>query len=141
MRLEWRFANNACSAARSLPLLVNIGHFKQSRDVHTVVDRAVDRAIVGVETEDALGHVTQRGVNFEVIRHDDAADDQRIAVLADFAACFGVQPAFTGGNFTRFQRATKGAGQSPGGGGDQIIECGRVRVVLAHVRVIMLGNL
>ncbi len=48
-------------------------------------------------------------------------DNEDTVLFFDFATHLARQMTITGGDSARFQRATKGAGQSATGGGDHII--------------------
>jgi hypothetical protein len=85
-----------------------------------------------MESMHALGGFTVLVGKFQVIGDKNALDDQHFAVQFDLAPGFGSQVAFTCGNSARFQRATKGSGQSTGGRSNDIIK-GR-RAGFGHVR-------
>ena len=57
----------------------------------------------------------------------DAADHQNSVLFLDFAYSLADEPVYRSRDLTRLQRASKGAGESTGGGGDDVIESGRVR--------------
>jgi hypothetical protein len=48
-----------------------------------------------------------------------------------------MQPSFPGRNFARFQRAAKSTGQSAGGGCDNVIQRGGMRLVNLGVDAVM----
>ena len=54
----------------------------------------------------AFGCLTLVHIQFQVIRHVDAAYDQDLAVELDFAFGLRPEPAFMSGDVTRFQRAS-----------------------------------
>ena len=56
----------------------------------------------------------------------DSFDHEHAVLGLDFADRLCGQSSFSGGNLTRLQRASEGAGQSPGGGRDHVVECGRM---------------
>jgi hypothetical protein len=71
----------------------------------------------------------------------NAADNQHLSFFFNFTPCFRAQPAFTGWNFTRFQRAAQGAGQSAGSRSDNIIQGGGMRLVDLRVDTVVFRNL
>jgi len=77
-----------------------------------------------------LGLQFQPGVN--------AADHQDVILGFDFPHRLGNQPRIRGIDLTRFQRASKGAGESAGGGGHDVIEGRGVGVedLLRHLVVL-----
>ena len=77
------------------------------------------------------------GPYLELIMDMDPLDDQHLAVLLNFTCCFRNQLPFTCCDTARFQRASKGAGQSARRRGDHIIKCGRMRLVNLRVNPIM----
>jgi hypothetical protein len=71
----------------------------------------------------------------------DAPYDQHIVFFLDFADRLGAEATFARRNFARLQRAAKGAGQSTGGGGHQVVERGGVRVRLGGANAVLGGDL
>jgi hypothetical protein len=69
------------------------------------------------------------------------ADNQHISVFFNFPSCLRSQITLTGRYFARFQRAAKGAGQSAGRSGNDIIQRGGMGLVDLRVNAVMLGNL
>lgn len=57
----------------------------------------------------------------------DAANHQDFSIQLDFADDFGAELAVAGINAARFQRAPEGAGQSPAGCCDHIVQSRRMR--------------
>lgn len=80
------------------------------------------------------------GGQLEGVAYMDAADDEDAVFFFNFSRGLGYKPPFSGRNVTRFQRATKGAGQSTGSSGDDVVEGGGVGLVLRHVGPIVLGD-
>ncbi len=54
-------------------------------------------------------------IGLEPVQDVNAPDHQDLLLCLDFAAHVGSQVAFTGRDTTRFQRASKGPGQSTAG--------------------------
>ncbi len=71
----------------------------------------------------------------------DAPDNQNLALKLDLTMSFCHQFAFTRGDSARLQRATKGARQSAGGRGDDVIQRRRLRAVNVAVDPVVLGYL
>src|SRR5918996_6154046 len=90
-------------------------------------DRTVDRAARLVMVEGA-GDLFAVGVGVEREREADvdSSDHQHAVLGLDLADRLCGQSSFSGGNLTRLQRASEGAGQSPGGGSDYVVERGRM---------------
>ena len=82
-----------------------------------------------------------RGTITQSIPNVDLFDHEHAVVKLDHAFSIGYEPALIGGDPARLQRATKGSGQSTGGGGDDVIECGGVGFVRARRRAVMFGDL
>jgi hypothetical protein len=57
----------------------------------------------------------------------DTPDHQNPVFFFDFTYGFTDKPVYRRGDLTRLQRASKGAGESTGGGRDDVIERGRMR--------------
>jgi hypothetical protein len=88
----------------------------------------------------ALGGFPLSRVEFQVIVCVDAPDHQDLAVALHLSPGFRHQPAVTGRNFARFQRASERAGQSACGRRDDIVEGGGVRLMHVGVDPVVLGN-
>lgn len=89
----------------------------------------------------ALGRLPMFGIELEAVTHVNAADDKHVFFCFDFASRFRDQPALSGRNVARLQRATKGASQSAGGGSDHVVEGGRMWIVDVCINAVMLGDL
>jgi hypothetical protein len=76
-----------------------------------------------------------------MIGYMNPADNQDISVFFNFPVCLRIQIPLSSRNFARFQRAAKGAGQSAGRGGDNIIQRGGMGFVHLGVNAVMLGDL
>jgi hypothetical protein len=94
---------------------LNLLNCQRGGNIHAAPDGAGYGAEIGVKAVHALGGFAVFGSGFEMIIDVNAFDNQHPALFFDFALCCGGQGAFAGRNFTRFQRAAKGAGQSTGG--------------------------
>jgi len=77
----------------------------------------------------------------QVVGHLDALDHQHLPLQFHLANRFRGQPALAGRDPARFQRATQGAGQSTGCGGNQVVERGSVGFVDVGIDPIVLGYL
>ena len=66
------------------------------------------------------------GVEREREADVDSFDHEHTVLGLDLADRLCGQSSFSGGNVTRLQRASKRAGQSPGGGSDHVVERGRM---------------
>ncbi len=77
----------------------------------------------------ALRRFSPVRVKPQVIRHVDATDHQHVAFLLDFADGVRAEPALAGRNPARLQRASERAGQSAGGGRNEVVQRRRVRLV------------
>ena len=96
------------------------------RDRDRGYQRAVDRAALGVHSVHALRGRPVLFVRLQFQLYVDALDDEHAVLFFDFACGFSGQPVDGCGNLTRLQRASKGAGQSTGGRGDDVVESGGV---------------
>ena len=102
-------------------------------------DRTVDRAARLVMVEGA-GDLFAVGVGVEREREADvdSSDHQHAVLGLDLADRLCGQSSFSGGDLTRLQRASEGAGQSPGGGSDHVVERGRMcRLAAARDAVVV----
>lgn len=77
----------------------------------------------------------------ELVANPDPFDHQYATLDFDVAFGFRRQAALTSLDLARLQRATQGSGQSTGGGGDDIVEGGGLRLVGPGGRLVMLGHL
>jgi hypothetical protein len=93
---------------------------------------AVDRALIGEESVHALSSLAVGFLRLQSQADVDAADDEHAAIEFDLARSLRDQAAASGLNLTRFQRASEGSGESTGGSGDDVIQCGGV--LLEHAR-------
>lgn len=80
------------------------------------------------------------GLQPQVVGHVDATNDQHIAVLLDFAGRLRREESFSGWDLARFQRTAKGASQSAGGRGDQVVQRCIARLVDPRVNAIVRGH-
>ena len=71
----------------------------------------------------------------------NAANHQDFAFFFNFTPCLGNQSSLTSWYFARFQRAAKSAGQSAGGGSNNIIQRGRMWFMDLRINAVMLGDL
>ncbi len=72
--------------------------------------------------------------------HVNTADDQHVFLRLHLAGGFADQKAIAGRNFARLQRAPVGSDESTGGGGDDIVERGCMRLELFGRDFVMLGD-
>ena len=77
----------------------------------------------------------------QVIGDMNALYHQHFVFLLDFADYLRYEIAVARPDLTRFQRASKGAGESATGCGDEIIEGCGMGFVLRHVHAIAFGDL
>jgi nicotinate dehydrogenase subunit A len=82
-----------------------------------VVERALDLGAIGLR------------IDAKQVLDVDPLDRQHTAFELDFARRLTDEPAFIRGDMTRLQRASKGAGQSACGCGDDVVERRRVLLV------------
>lgn len=80
------------------------------------------------------------GAQAQVVADVDAANDQDVAVLLNLTGCLGREKALACWNLARFQRTAKGARQSAGGRGDEVVERCVVRLVDPLVDAIVLRD-
>ncbi|MDP6652680.1 MAG: hypothetical protein QGF90_11340, partial [Gammaproteobacteria bacterium] len=78
--------------------------------------------------------------HFQTISNVYPPDNYDLAIFFDLAPRFSSQPPIASGDSARFQRASKSARQSTGGGRYDIINCGRMRVMNIWVNTIMLSH-
>lgn len=69
-----------------------------------------------------LGDFTLFRIDLQGVIYVDTANQQNFSFWLDLASSFCHQLAFTSRNVTRFQRASKGARQSPSRRSDHIIQ-------------------
>ena len=98
-------------------------------DVDGRLQRAVHWAIVGMKPEHPLRRLALRCFQLQPVDDVDPADDEDVPLLLDVAGGLGAEVALSRRNPARFQRATKGAGQSAGGCCHQVVEGRGVRRV------------
>ena len=96
-------------------------------DGDRVAQRAVHRTSIGEKAVYAFGRLPLPFLRLEPQLDMDATDHQNAVFFFDFAYGFADQPVYRRGDLTRLQRASKGSGESTGGGGDDVIERGGVR--------------
>jgi len=77
-------------------------------------------------------------IRHEVVRDAYPLDDQNAVFLFHLSNHFGRELTSARRDPARLQRATKGAGESPPGGGDHVIQ--RRRILLSNVGSVMAGN-
>jgi hypothetical protein len=75
-----------------------------------------------------------------MVRYVDTTDHQDVVLFFDFPFRVGNQPAFTGRDAARLQRAPEGAGQSTRRRSDDIVQRGRVGLVDSRVNVVIFGD-
>ena len=104
------------------------------------MDRSVDRTVVRVDRVRTLRRRTLLGAQAQSVGHVDAANDQDVAVLFDFARGLGGEKALAGRDLARFQRTAKGARQSAGRRGDEVVQRRIARLVDLRVDPIVRGH-
>lgn len=80
------------------------------------------------------------GAVLEPIADTNPLDDEDAILDLDVPLDIRKKAALISGNPARLQRATQGAGQSPGRGGDDVVERGRVRFECAWGCVVVLSD-
>ncbi len=85
------------------------------------------------------GSFLLRRVKAKLVNDVDPANDEYPLIDLDFAAGLSDEPTFAGRNCARFQRATEGASQSTGRGGNHIVQRCRMRCMFGRVGMIELG--
>ena len=123
----------------SLRWLRNLRHLQRSGNLDAVPDAAGHRTVVGVEAVDALGSFALFGRQLQVIGDVNPPDHQHIIFFFHFSFYRSGQIAFPGRNFARFQRATKGAGQSAAGGSNHVVDGGGMGFMHLGINVVMFG--
>lgn len=76
----------------------------------------------------------------ESVANVDAFDHQDAVLEFDLAGRLALESAFASRDVTRFQRASEGAGQSAGGGGDDVVERGRTFRFTSCRHTVVLGD-
>jgi len=80
------------------------------------------------------------GSDAESVANVDAFDHQDAVLEFDFAGRVALESAFASRDVTRFQRASEGAGQSAGGGGNDVVERGRTLCLASCRHTVVLGD-
>ena len=108
---------------------LRLGELRVPGHVDTALHGLIGRAAVGVDVERPLDDILLPGWHPDVIVHPDLRDAKHALNVFDVAFDFGSE--VLGRDYpARIQRATQGAGQSTGNGGDHVVErrrmlCGR----------------
>jgi hypothetical protein len=110
-------------------------------DLDAALEAARDGARARVEAVDALGLLATVLWDGQPVTHGDATDHQHLLVELDLADRLDVVALGIDFDLTRFQRAGEGAGQSPAGGGDDVVERRRVRRIVLRRDAVVLGDL
>jgi hypothetical protein len=111
-------------------------------DVDPAGEASGHRAEAWVEAVDALDLLAPVvGDAAQPVGHDDALDDQRRVLQNDLADRLDVEVIPVNIDVTRFQRAGKGARQSPARGRDDIVQRRRARGKLVGADAVVLGDL
>jgi hypothetical protein len=90
---------------------------------------------------DTLRDLTVCGIEPQVVGDVDTANDEHLPVQFDLTGRVRGQPSLAGRDPARLQRAPKGAGESPGGRGHDVIQRGGVRRVDLGIHAVVFGNL
>jgi hypothetical protein len=119
-----------------------LGESQLGRDLDRLLDALRHRAATGVEGVRALRRLALvLGAAGQRVAHANPLDDEHLLVEVDLAFGFRRKPALARVDPARLQRATQGAGESTGRGGDDVVERGRVVLILAGRRAVVLTNL
>jgi len=94
-----------------------------------------------VEPMDTLRDVAVCGVELQVVGDVDTANDEHLPIQFDLTGRVRGQPSIAGRDPARLQRAPKGAGESPGGRGHDIIQRGGVRHVDLGIHAVVFRDL
>jgi hypothetical protein len=78
------------------------------RDIDRVLERPVNRTLVGMEVVDALHDLSVLLVRLERIRHVNSANHEHPVILSDLASYGPAEPSFTCTDPARLQRASEG---------------------------------
>ena len=98
-------------------------------------------ADIGVKTEHSLGRLALRGIQPQVIRHVNPADDEHLPVQLHLPDRVRRQPALSGRDPARLQRAPEGAGESPCRRSHDVVQRRGSRRVDARVDAVVLRYL
>ena len=116
-------------------------HLKRGGDGNTATERTIHRAGFGVEPMDTLRELAVCGIEFQVVGDVDTANDEHLPVQFDLTGRVRGQPPLAGRDPARLQRAPKGAGESPGGRGHDVIQRGGVRRVDLGIHAVVFRDL
>ncbi len=94
-------------------------------------------SVDGMNALDGLAHFLRRA---KLVVDRDAADDENVSVEFNFAHGLRSELAVRGINLARFQRASEGSGESPGGCRDDVIKRRGMRRVSVRRNFVMPGN-
>jgi hypothetical protein len=81
------------------------------------------------------------GARLQPVPHEDPLQNERAALEFYFTGRVGVETTVSGWDATRFQRATQRPGQSTSRRRDDVIQRGRVRLILALPPSVVRGDL
>jgi hypothetical protein len=114
--------------------------FEFGADLDRSLEATRDRTEAGVEPVDSLDLLSALGGSCEPVANRNALDHEHAIVGLDLAERFDVVLLGVNFDLTRLQRAGKGAGQSPSGCGNNVVQRRRVRRVRSRVHAVVLGD-
>jgi hypothetical protein len=97
-----------------------------SAHVDSSLEAPCHRTEPRVDVVHALGFLTAVGGHGEAVADSDPLDHEHLVLGLDLADRLDLEAVPLNIDLTRVQRAGKRAGQSPTGGGDHVVERGRV---------------
>ena len=100
----------------------------------------IDRAFLGEKTMNPGGRFPLGFGCSELQPHMNPPDHQDVVLQLDFTDGFRDETIVRCRNLARLQRASKGAGESAGGGGDNVVQGGRVFLERSGRQLVMRGH-
>jgi len=104
-------------------------HFRG--DLDGFLDGTCDRAIISVHFVNSIDGFAVGFVGDQVVGDVNPFHDEHIALFFNLTGRFRPEFSIRCVYLTRFQRASKGSGQSPGSRGYQVVNRGRVGLFFA----------
>jgi hypothetical protein len=109
-------------------------------DLNRGLQASINRAPVGEKAVDPDCRLALRFFGLEPEPHVNPLDDQDIIFEFDLAGRLRDQPRIRRIDLTRLQRASKGSGQSTGGGRDYIVQSRGVRFQDIRWNLVVFGD-
>jgi hypothetical protein len=137
----WRLAKPALEATLPSEYSLPVFHEELCRDLDASFESSSDGAAIGVDSVGSLRGFPLVGLKLEMVADVDAFDDQDLIVtLFNFSRHVSDQSAIAGWDLAHLQCASERARESPACGGDDVIQCGRMRRVLIDIHAVVLGH-